>query len=92
MVQKHLSYCFALRKSNPAANLCMSCYFSVVWCGKQREGEDRRASLFFFPFLLFSEGRALKINGPDSGKEKKIWDSDHLPDGGRQSEALTGPS
>lgn len=55
------------------------------------KGRTKKSFSLFFLFL-FSEGRALKINGPDSGKEKKIWDSDHLPDGDRQSEALTGPS
>lgn len=42
--------------------------------------------------FLFSEGRALKINGPYSEGKKEILDSDHLPDGDRQRETLMGPS
>lgn len=77
----------------------MSCYFPVAWHGKQWGKEYGKAALpqrpaptTAFIFLFFSEGRALKINGPYSGGKKEILDSDHLPDGDRQRETLMGPS
>lgn len=40
-------------------------------CGPAWKTEGK-GGLFLFPFPFFySEGHALKINGPDSGKEKK---------------------
>lgn len=84
-LQKHFTYRSAPRKSNPAANLFTSSYFSVAWHGKQRRG--RTEELFFSPF----EGLPLKMDGPLI-RWKEGWDWDHLPDGDRQREALTGPS
>lgn len=54
----------SMRKSNPAANLFISSYFSVTWHGKQRRREGRKA--LFLPF----EGLPLKMNGPDSLKRR----------------------